>query len=159
MNYDKPIKTCQLFLTLWEILFRRLYFVRQSNSQVIPLISPGGINYEVHSVGFRVAFARDRSLPTRERSSSSHPARNKERGTKKPQAYVAKGSRLFRESVCRGQLSSWNFTAKTTRNSSLRRHRVSVPRAVPSTRRASSSSSWAIQEAKRRPVDGVIIVI
>lgn len=94
-----------------------LYFVRQNNVrnlQVVPLISPGGtyVNYKLHSVSFRVVFARDRSRE-HHHCLIQQETKNTTQG-KKSQAYVEKGSRLFRESVRCGQLSSWNFVAKTT---------------------------------------------
>lgn len=131
----KLLRYC--FLTLWEILLRRLYFVRQSNARnlqvVVPFISPGGINYELHSVGFRAAFARDRSRPDVQEH-RRRPIRQETKNATEEEEVAS--IRRKRKSII-----SWvrlprsiklvKFRGENNgRDSPVRRHRVSVPRAV-----------------------------
>lgn len=78
------------------------------NLQVVPLISPDGINYKFDSVSFRPALVRTRSIAARQWRGSVVPSVKKQRprkGKKESRARIAKGSRSFRGSVRRGQLS------------------------------------------------------
>lgn len=114
--------------------------------QVIPLISPGGINYEVHSVGFRVAFARDRSRRGEHRR---RPIRQETKNATREEEAASAG-RKRKSIISRVRLPrSIKFVKFRRENnapvSPVRRHRVPVPRAE----NIAPSSSWAIQGGKK----------